>query len=84
MLIRKESDIEHAIFYARKGFTPAESRYPDVKKLALALIVTARRLRHYFQAYSITLYTNHPLRQIMQKPEISGRLVKWAIELGGI
>ncbi|KAL6185727.1 hypothetical protein ACLB2K_041854 [Fragaria x ananassa] len=69
-------------FYAGKGFTLTESRYPDVEKLALALIVTARRLRHYFQAHSITLYTNHPLRQIMQKPDVSGRLVKWAIELG--
>ncbi|XP_004306173.1 PREDICTED: uncharacterized protein LOC101308901 [Fragaria vesca subsp. vesca] len=77
VLIRKESDIEHAVFYAGKGFTPAESRYLDVEKLALALIITARRLRHYFQAHSITLYTNHPLRQIMQKPKISGRLVKW-------
>ncbi|XP_004301611.1 PREDICTED: uncharacterized protein LOC101300632 [Fragaria vesca subsp. vesca] len=82
VLIRKESDIEHAVFYAGEGFTPVESRYPDVEKLALTLIVTARRLRHYFQAHSITLYTNHHLRQIMQKPEINGRLVKWAIELG--
>ncbi|XP_004308529.1 PREDICTED: uncharacterized protein LOC101300577 [Fragaria vesca subsp. vesca] len=81
-LIRKESDVEHAVFYAGKGFTPAESKYPDVEKLALALIITARKLIHYFQAHSITLYINHPLRQIMQKPEISRRLVKWAIELG--
>ena len=62
VLIRKESNIEHAVFYAGKGFTPAESRYPDVEKLAMTLIVTARRLRHYFQAHSVTLYTNHPLR----------------------
>ncbi|XP_004298151.1 PREDICTED: uncharacterized protein LOC101300244 [Fragaria vesca subsp. vesca] len=82
ILIRKESDVKHAIFYAGKGFTPAESRYPDVEKLALALIITTRKLKHYFQAHSITFYTNHPLRQIMLKPEISGRLVKWAIELG--
>ncbi|XP_004301000.1 PREDICTED: uncharacterized protein LOC101306143 [Fragaria vesca subsp. vesca] len=82
VLIRKESDIEHAVFYTGKGFIPPESRYPDVEKLALTLIVTSRRLRHYFQAHSITLYTNHLQRQIMQKPEISGRLVKWAIELG--
>ncbi|XP_004296100.1 PREDICTED: uncharacterized protein LOC101308660 [Fragaria vesca subsp. vesca] len=82
VLIRKESNIEHAMFYAGNGFTPVESRYPDVEKLALTLIVTAKRLRHYFQAHSITLYTNYPLRQIMQKPDINGRLVKWAIDLG--
>ena len=26
--------------------------------------------------------TSHPLRAIFQKPDLSGRLVKWAIELG--
>ncbi|CAL9010263.1 unnamed protein product [Prunus brigantina] len=40
------------------------------------------RLRPYFQAHTIYVLTNHPLRQVLQKPETSGRLVKWAIELG--
>lgn len=59
VLIKKEFDIEHAVFYTRKRFTPAESRYPDIEKLALGLIVTVRRLMHYFQTHSMTLYTNH-------------------------
>ncbi|XP_008231833.1 PREDICTED: uncharacterized protein LOC103331001 [Prunus mume] len=36
----------------------------------------------YFQAHTIHVLTNQPLRQVLQKPETSGRLVKWAIELG--
>ncbi|XP_021817131.1 uncharacterized protein LOC110759386 [Prunus avium] len=60
----------------------AESRYPPLEQLALALVVSARRLRPYFQAHTITVLTNHPLRHVFQKPETSGRLVKWAIELG--
>ncbi|CAL9012379.1 unnamed protein product, partial [Prunus brigantina] len=60
----------------------AEARYPDIEKLAFALVVSARRLRPYFQAHTIHVLTNHPLRQVLQKPETSGRLVKWAIELG--
>ncbi|CAL9018474.1 unnamed protein product, partial [Prunus brigantina] len=50
--------------------------------LALALVISARRLRPYFQAHQITVLTNQPLRQVLQKPETSGRLIKWAIELG--
>ncbi|VVA39663.1 PREDICTED: rve domain-containing, partial [Prunus dulcis] len=53
-----------------------------VEKLAFALVVSARRLRPYFQAHTIHVLTNQPLRQVLQKPETSGRLVKWAIELG--
>ncbi|XP_021812768.1 uncharacterized protein LOC110755796 [Prunus avium] len=53
-----------------------------VSSLALALVVSARRLQPYFQAHTIVVLTNQPLRQVFQKPETSGRLVKWAIELG--
>ncbi|KAI5354811.1 hypothetical protein L3X38_007706 [Prunus dulcis] len=52
------------------------------EQLALALVVSARRLRPYFQAHGIKVLTNQPLRQLLQKPEISGRLIRWAMELG--
>ncbi|VVA30341.1 PREDICTED: Retrovirus-related Pol poly from transposon, partial [Prunus dulcis] len=65
-----------------KALQSAELRYPPLEQLALALVVSARRLRPYFQAHGIKVLTNQPLRQVLQKPEISGRLIKWAIELG--
>ncbi|KAK9911093.1 hypothetical protein M0R45_035016 [Rubus argutus] len=41
----------------------------------------SRRLRPYFQAHNITVLTDQPLRLVLQRPETSGRLTKWAIEL---
>ena len=52
-----------------------------MEKLVLALVMTARRLRSYFQAHTIEILTEHPMKQILHKPETFGRLVKWAIEL---
>ncbi|KAL0426453.1 UNVERIFIED_CONTAM: hypothetical protein Slati_2820100 [Sesamum latifolium] len=49
--------------------------------MALALVVTARRLRLYFLSHSIGVKTNTPLKQMLGKPDTSGRLVKWAVEL---
>ncbi|KAK0578094.1 hypothetical protein LWI29_004999 [Acer saccharum] len=49
--------------------------------MALALITSVRKLRPYFQAHKIEAYTSCPLKLILQKPEVSGRLTKWAIEL---
>ncbi|XP_024164735.1 uncharacterized protein LOC112171852 [Rosa chinensis] len=72
----------YLVYYPGKGYTGAKSKYPDIEKIALALLVLTWKLRHYFQAHSITVFTNHPLRQVLQKPETSGRLIKWAIELG--
>ena len=51
-----------------------------MEKLVLALVTTARRLRPYFQAHTIEIQTEHPMKQILHKPETSGRLVKWAIK----
>nr|XP_011470652.1 PREDICTED: uncharacterized protein LOC105353311 [Fragaria vesca subsp. vesca] len=81
-LTRHDHDNELPVYYCGIGFTDPETRYPDIEKLALALITAARKLRQYFQAHTIHVLTNHPLRQILQKHETSGCMVKWAIELG--
>ena len=54
----------------------AETRYTQLEKLALALITAARKLRPYFQCYSITVLATYPLKSILHKPELSGRLTK--------
>ncbi|XP_022156791.1 uncharacterized protein LOC111023625 [Momordica charantia] len=61
--------------------TEAETRYPQMEKLALALVTSARRLRPYFQAHTMTVLTNVPLKQVFHKPETSGHLMKLAVEL---
>ncbi|CAL9024921.1 unnamed protein product [Prunus brigantina] len=82
VLIRRPEKAELLIFYVSKALQSAELRYSPLEQLALALAVSARRLRPYFQAHEITFLTNQPIRQVLQKPKTSGRLVKWAIELG--
>ena len=52
-----------------------------MEKLILALVTAARKLRPYFQAHTIEVPTEYPMKQVLHKPEISGRLIKWAIEL---
>ena len=66
----------------RKRLLDAKTRYPELKKLALALVVASRKVRPYFHAHSIEVLTNYPLRQVLQKPEALGKLLKWAIVLG--
>ncbi|XP_022892635.1 uncharacterized protein LOC111407412 [Olea europaea var. sylvestris] len=61
--------------------------YLAVSDVAVSAVLTreenepSRKLRPYFQAHSIQVLTNFPLRQVMQKTDASGRLLKWAIEL---
>ncbi|GFS40591.1 hypothetical protein Acr_00g0069450 [Actinidia rufa] len=58
-----------------------QARYLRIEKLAYALMIAARKLRHYFQAHPIIILTDQPLKQILQRPDTSGRLLKWFIEL---
>ena len=52
-----------------------------MEKLILALVTTSRKLRPYFQAHTAEVPTEYPMKQILNKPKTSGRLIKWAIEL---
>ncbi|GJT43140.1 reverse transcriptase domain-containing protein [Tanacetum coccineum] len=60
----------------------AEINYPALEKLILALVHTAKRLRRYFQAHTVTVLTDLPIKQKLTKLEKSGRVAKLAIELG--
>ncbi|KAL5570332.1 hypothetical protein UlMin_026907 [Ulmus minor] len=81
-LVREEEGVQWPIYYTSKSLLDAETRYPEVEKLALALMIAARKLRPYFQAHTIIVPTKFSLKQILQKPDTSGHLAKWSIELG--
>ncbi|XP_020689428.2 uncharacterized protein LOC110104595, partial [Dendrobium catenatum] len=82
VLIRMDDSIQRPVYYISKILSDVEMRYPLADKTALALVFSARKLRPYFQAHTIRIYTNLPLKNILQKPEASGRLIKWLVELG--
>ncbi|XP_071738281.1 uncharacterized protein [Rutidosis leptorrhynchoides] len=51
-----------------------------MEKLVYALVYTARWLWRYFQAHPIQVRTDKPIKPFLERPEISGRMDKWAIE----
>ena len=59
----------------------AETRYNSLEKMVLALVTTKKKLRHYFDSHLVIIVTNYPIQQILSKPDLLGRLTKWAIEL---
>ncbi|GKU96255.1 hypothetical protein SLEP1_g9507 [Rubroshorea leprosula] len=81
VLLREENKNQKPICYVSKVLQGAEQNYPLAEKAAFALVYTARKLRAYFQSHQIIVYTDLPLRRILQKPELSGRLIGWSVEL---
>lgn len=83
VLIREDDEgVQRPVYYVSKMLQRAELRYTMTEKIVLALVNAARRLRQYFQAHPIVVLTNQPVKQVLLKPEASGRLMKWAVELG--
>ena len=80
-LVREEGRVQKSMYYTSRALRGAERRYPQIEKLAFALITASRKLRHYFQAHVINVMMDHPLKKAMNKLEAARRLIQWAVEL---
>ena len=57
VLVRDEAIAHNLIYYVSKALQDAETKYPEIEKLAFALLVAARTLRPYFQSHVILVPT---------------------------
>ena len=72
VLVREEGTRQLPIYYVSKALLDAETRYSHLEKLALALMVAARKLRPYFQAHLVVVVTSFPIKLVLHKHEVSG------------
>ena len=72
---------ERPVYFVSRVLHGAEVRYQTIKKVVLALIITARRMRMYFQNHQVIVKTNYPIMKILTKPYLAGRMIGWDIEL---
>ncbi|XP_058181250.1 uncharacterized protein LOC131299688 [Rhododendron vialii] len=80
-LVRQVDTDDMPIYFTSKTLLPAQTRYLPLEKLALAFISTARKLLPYFQSHTITVLTEHPLKSLFRKADLSTRVSKWAVKL---
>jgi hypothetical protein len=57
--------------------------YPstELEKIAYAVVMAARKLRHYFEGHGIRVITNQPQNDLFANKEASTRIIKWGAEL---
>ena len=80
-LIREEERVQKPVYYASRALRGAEERYLPMEKLAFALVTVACKLKPYFQAHTVVVLIDKPLRRAISNPDVAGRLAFWAIEL---
>ncbi|GJT01381.1 reverse transcriptase domain-containing protein [Tanacetum coccineum] len=72
---------QHPVHYVSRTLHDAERNYAPLEKMALALRHVSRRLRRYFEAHPITVITDQPIKQVLNKADTSGRLAPYSVEL---
>ena len=56
------------MYYVSRAHIETETRYSKAKRVCLALVYAAQRLRHYFLAHQVHLMTkSHPIRNLLQR-----------------
>ena len=76
VLIRIDNGIQQPVYYVSKSLHKAEIRYVLLEKAILAVVHGTRKFPHYFQAHTVVILTQLPLRTVLRSSDYTGRISK--------
>ena len=81
VLIRINGGIQRPIYYVSESLHEAEVRYLPLEKAILAVVHATRKLLHYFQAHTIVVLNQLPLKSVVRSVNYTGRIAMWSMVL---
>jgi len=76
ILVREIGTNQNSVYFCSKALAIPETHYQKIEKVVLAHIVDARKLRGYFLAHSIIVWTDQPLKHVLFRLDLAGRMTK--------
>ena len=76
--------VQCPVYYISEVLSESKIWYPHVQKILYALLITSRKLRHYFESHKITVVIDFPLGDILHNRDATWHISKWAVELGAL
>jgi len=75
VLVQEQNHMQKSIYFVSKVLQGSEVRDQALEKAALAVVFSARRLRHYFQSFTVVVMIDLSIHKVLQKPDVAGRMV---------
>jgi hypothetical protein len=79
----RSQNVQQPVYFFSDVLSDSKMRYSQMQKLVYAVLMTKRKLRHYFDVHPIIVVSKYPLGEVIHNPEAEGRIAKWALELIG-
>jgi hypothetical protein len=69
------------VYFVSEALSGSKLLYSELEKIAYAVVMATRKLRHYFEAHRFTVLTDQPLNDLIINKEATSRITKWETEL---
>jgi hypothetical protein len=76
--------VQRPFYFISKVLSESKVRYATIQKILYGILITSRKLRHYFDAYNILVVSDFPLEDILHNRDATERISMWDMELGAL
>ena len=73
--------VQRPVYFISEVLSDSKTRYSQIQKLLYIVLITKRKLRHYFESHPVTVVTSFPLGEVVRSQDATGRTAKWALKL---